>query len=89
MPLTRLPRKFLTAWTVSPDGCSRSHGRRILTTRYTFLDSLRHIGIKSDDGNLKDLIHLSQDLTYDTRWKWEIKQFITVDKLSQVDFLNT
>ena len=89
MPLTRLPRKFLTAWAVSPDGCSRPHGRRILTTRDSFLDSLRQIGIKSDDGNLKDWIHLAQDRTYDTRWKRKTKQLLTVDKLSQVEFLNT
>ena len=89
MPLTRLPRKFLTAWAVSPDGCSRPYGRRILTTQDSYLDSLRQIGIESDDGNLKDWIHLAQDLNYDTRWKRKKQQLLAVDKLSQVEFLNT
>ena len=89
MPLTRLPCKLLTVWVVSPDGCSHPHGRRILPTHDSFLTSLRHIGIDSDDGNLADWIHLAKDRTYDSVWKRNTEQLLLLDKLSQVEFLNT
>ena len=83
MPVDRLPRKFLTAWTVSPDGTSRPHGRRALTTRDSFLSSLRHIGIESKDGNVQDWLPLAQDRKYRSEWSESIEQLLQVEKCTQ------
>ena len=80
MPFERDPRKFLAAWTNSPQEqtYSRPHGRRQKSTRDSFLDSLNQINLMLTNGQLDSWV---PEAKVERNWKahgkthsWQLKR---------------
>ena len=83
MSTENFPRKFLNAWADHP----RSVGRRQYTTRDSYLNSLKRVGIDSTHGLLSDWLPLARDGCPD--WKKKLRSLKQVDHLDEVEFFNT
>ena len=88
MPFKRFPRKFLAAWTNSPQEqtYSRPHGRRQKSTRDSFLDSLNQINLMSTNGHLDSWIPEAQ---VEKDWKARCAPLLAIEKITYLAFLNT